>query len=176
MAIPVCVTPDVLRDGTGLKGIAFHLISGFILSVSGRSELLRSRHKSNTQPTGLPKRRDLAGPAIAQRAAFTYSAGPPRTSRIAWPYLSSLVAPTPLTPDSSASVDGGAAAMSRRVASWKITYGGMPSSLATDVRHARSRSNTGSASGGSSTPGRPGAPPSALAPAPAAGPDRKSVV
>ena len=48
--------------------------------------------------------------------------------------------------------------MSRRVASWKITYGGMPSSLATDVRHARSRSNTGSASGGSSAAaGRPAA-------------------
>src|SRR5690349_3528354 len=65
------------------------------------------------------------------------------TSRIAWPYLSSLVSPTPLICLSSSRVDGGEAAMSRRVASWKITYGGMPSSLATDVRHARSRSNTG---------------------------------
>src|SRR5690348_17298566 len=90
-----------------------------------------------------------------------------RTSRMAWPYLSSLVAPTPLTPASSVSVDGGDAAISRRVASWKITYGGMPSSLATDVRHARSRSNTGSASGGSSTAAaRPVPEPPAPAPEP----------
>src|SRR5690349_25075266 len=89
------------------------------------------------------------------------------TSRIAWPYLSSLVSPTPLICLSSSSVDGGEAAMSRRVASWKITYGGMPSSLATDVRHARSRSNTGSASGGSSAaPAQEPAPAREPAPAP----------
>jgi len=90
-----------------------------------------------------------------------------RTSRIAWPYLSSLVSPTPLICLSSSSVDGGEAAMSRRVESWKITYGGMPSSLATDVRHARSRSNKGSASGGSSmSAARPGAAACAFAPVP----------
>src|SRR6185437_10074455 len=87
--------------------------------------------------------KDLLGPVYL-------SGGAPRTSRTAWPYLSSLLSPTPLTCLSSSSVDGGEAAMSRRVESWKIMYGGMPSSLATDVRHARSRSNTGSASGGSS--------------------------
>src|SRR5262249_61574715 len=83
---------------------------------------------------------------------------------MAWPYLSSLVSPTPLICLSSSSVDGGEAAMSRRVESWKITYGGMPSSLATDVRHARSRSNTGPASGGNSTAARP--PPPVPAPEP----------
>ena len=32
----------------------------------------------------------------------------------------------------------------RSVASWKITYGGMPASLAVAERHARKRSNTAS--------------------------------
>src|SRR4029078_10853645 len=64
---------------------------------------------------------------------------------------------------------GGEAAMSRRVESWKITYGGMPSSLATDVRKARRRSNPPSASGDSSAAvGRPAA---ASAPEPAPAPE-----
>ena len=82
-----------------------------------------------------------------------------------------LGSPTPFTSGKLASVDGGAAAICRRVASWKITYAGMPCSFATAARQARSRSNTASASGDSSaqdrrpTPGgprrqrRPSAPP-----------------
>src|SRR5262245_534008 len=42
-------------------------------------------------------------------------------SRICWPYLASLVSPTPLTVLSSASEDGSLVAISRKVASWKIT-------------------------------------------------------
>jgi hypothetical protein len=61
-----------------------------------------------------------------------------------------LVSPTPLIWASPSIVVGGAAAICRSVASWKITYGGMPSSFATPVRQARSRSNTCSASGPSS--------------------------
>jgi hypothetical protein len=38
MAISDCVTLDVLRDGAGLKGIAFHLISSCTFRVSWRSE------------------------------------------------------------------------------------------------------------------------------------------
>jgi SnoaL-like domain len=52
-----------------------------------------------------------------------------------------------LTKASPASVDGGEAVMSRRVASWKITYGGIPCSFATAVRQVRRPSNTFSASG-----------------------------
>ena len=62
------------------------------------------------------------------------------------PYLASLVSPTPLIVPSSASVAGGAAAICRSVASWKITYAGTPCSLAVAARQARSRSNTGAAS------------------------------
>jgi hypothetical protein len=45
----------------------------------------------------------------------------PRTSRMPSPYLASLDSPTPLIPASSSSEDGAAAAIARRVASWKTT-------------------------------------------------------
>src|SRR4029077_4019434 len=126
-----------------------------------RRRLPHQRRHRQRDP--VPRGPDPPGQAaVAQLAPSSAS-----TARIAWPYLSSLVAPTPLTCLSSSSVDGGEAAMSRRVESWKITYGGMPSSLATDVRQARSRSNTPSASGDSSAAaGRPAAAPEP-APAPA---------
>jgi hypothetical protein len=50
-----------------------------------------------------------------------YGPSAARMSKICWPYLASLVSPTPLTRASPASVAGGAAAICRRVASWKIT-------------------------------------------------------
>src|SRR5271166_297491 len=85
--------------------------------------------------------------------SWVHRAASTRTSRICSPYLASLVSPTPFTRASSSSVDGGAAAICRRVASWKITYAGMPCSFATAARQPRSRSNTASASGASSACG-----------------------
>src|SRR5262245_19122276 len=55
----------------------------------------------------------------------TGDAGSGRTassvSSTCWPYLASLLSPTPLTMPSSARVAGHRAATSRSVASWKIT-------------------------------------------------------
>src|SRR5690606_21098255 len=70
------------------------------------------------------------------------------------PYFASLFSPTPLTVPSSSNDPGIRVAISRRVASWKMTYAGTPCSLAVAARQARSRSNTGTASSGSSTTGR----------------------
>src|SRR6516162_2179272 len=71
-------------------------------------------------------------------------------SSTCWPYLASFVSPTPLTWPSSASDDGRVAAISRSVASWKITYAGTPCSFATPARHARNCSNSPTASAGRS--------------------------
>ncbi len=55
------------------------------------------------------------------RCPGCYAPSAARMSKICWPYLASLVSPTPLTRASPASVAGGEAAICRRVASWKIT-------------------------------------------------------
>ena len=137
-----------------------------------------------TRPWPAPTRATRCGASAAVTAASSTACrpnGPPTAGTASWAgrprsghvreyaedrlaVLVQLGVADAVDPPSSSSVEGGEAAISRRVASWKITYGGMPSSLATDVRHARNRSNTGSASGGSSAgTGRPAAPPSALA-------------
>ena len=57
------------------------------------------------------------------------------------PRSSALRAPTPLTASSASTDDGRSRAISRSVASWKITYGGTPRERAMSSRTARSRSN-----------------------------------
>ena len=79
-----------------------------------------------------------------------------RRATLRQPYLSSLVAPTPLTVPSSSRSSGRRVAISRSVASWKTTYAGTPCSLAVAARQARSRSNT---VGLRSRRGRPRRPP-----------------
>ncbi len=72
---------------------------------------------------------------------------------MASPYLASLASPTPPILARSASDDGCCSAISRSVASWKITYAGTPCSLAAAARQARSCSNTPAAAAGSSAAG-----------------------
>ncbi len=69
----------------------------------------------------------------------------------------SLLWPTPLTVPSWSSDDGSSVAIARSVLSWKMTYGGMAWALAIDARHARKRSNSGSAEAGKSAASTAGA-------------------
>ena len=57
------------------------------------------------------------------------------------PRSSAFLAPTPLTASSAPSDVGWSRAISRSVASWKMTYGGTPRDRAISRRTARSRSN-----------------------------------
>src|SRR6185312_14342853 len=58
-------------------------------------------------------------------------------------YRSSFLSPTPAITARSAQSFGRASAISIKVLSWKITYGGTPSEIARFFRHSRSRSNNG---------------------------------
>src|SRR5690348_11717054 len=72
-------------------------------------------HEHVIPPLGLLRGHSGAtGAADSERRASS-------VSNTCWPYLASLLSPTPLTAPSSARVAGHRAANSRSVASWKIT-------------------------------------------------------